>query len=155
MTGKEYLSQYRRLKSRIKGKKAQVAELRESLLELRAIRYDLDKVDSSPSGDNILNGLIKLEDKCDSIARDITAMTELSDEITNRIGRMKSPVLMDLLTRYYILGESFEQIAVGLNYSYKTVLNYHGEALIEFEEVNEDIKLMEKYGNFGNKNVVI
>ena len=63
MTGKEYLSQYWRLKSRIRGKKAQAAELESSLTELRAIRYDLDKVDSTPTGDHVLNGLIKLEEK--------------------------------------------------------------------------------------------
>lgn len=150
MTGKEYLSQYWRLKSRIRGKKAQAAELESSLTELRAIRYDLDKVDSTPTGDHVLNGLIKLEEKGNSIAKDIDRLIDLADEITNRIGRMKTPVLMDLLTRHYIEGDSFEQIAVDMSYSYKTVLNYHGEALIEFEEVNEDIKVMELYGTFGN-----
>ena len=41
-----------------------------------------------------------------------------------------------------------------MGYSYKTTLNYHGDALLEFEDVNKDIKLMEKYGSFGNNNVI-
>lgn len=150
MTGKEFLSEYKKLKLRIKGKQEQLEELREAMDGLRAIRYDQDKVQSSPSGDPILEGLVKIERQKDSIAKDITGLVALSDDIVNRIGRMKSPALMDLLMRRYIKDESFEQIAVDMNYSYKTTLNYHGDALLEFESVNEDIKVMEKYGNFGN-----
>ncbi len=154
MTGKEYLSEYRRLKGRIKTKEDQLQELRSSIESLRAIRYDKDRVQSSPDSDPMLEGMIRIEDKSNAIAKDITALTDLGDDIVHRIDRMHSPALMDLLMRRYIKGDSFEQIAVSMGYSYKTTLNYHGDALLEFESVNEDLKLMEKNGIFGNNSVV-
>ena len=157
MTGKDFLSEYRKLKIRIKGKQDQLNELRESLGGLRAIRYDLDKVQTAHSGDPMLDGFVQIEEKSESVARDIMRLTELCDDILTRVGRMKTPALMELLTRRYIDGQSFEQIAVDMGYSYKTTLNYHGDALLEFESANEDIKnikLMEKYGNFGNNKVL-
>ena len=154
MTGKEFLSEYGKLKSCIRSKKAQLVELQDSMTSLKAIRYDKDRVQSSPSRDPMLDGMIKIEEKSNSIARDITRLTDMGDDIINRLNRMRSPALMDLLTRRYIRGESFEDIAVGMGYSYKTALNYHGDALLEFEDVNKDIKLMEKYGSFGNNNVI-
>lgn len=154
MTGKEFLSEYGKLKSCIRSKKEQLLELQDSMTSLKAIRYDKDRVQSSPSGDPMLDGMIKIEEKSNSIAKDITRLTDMGDDIINRLSKMRSPALMDLLTRRYIRGESFEEIAVGMGYSYKTTLNYHGDALLEFEDVNKDIKLMEKYGSFGNNNVV-
>lgn len=151
MTGKDYLTEYQRIKSRISGKKAQIVELEEALKGLKAIRYDLDKVESSSTADLLVNGLIKIEEKNDSIARDIERLVAIAEEITDRIGRMSTPAFMDILTRRYIQGDSFERIAVDMDYSYKTVLNYHGNALVEFEEANKDIKLMEKCDIFGNK----
>lgn len=151
MTGKEYLTEYQRIKARITGKKAQIVELEEALKGLKAIRYDLDKVESSPSGDLLINGLIKIEEKTDSIASDIERLVAIAEEITNRIGRMATPAFMDLLTRRYIQGDSFEQIAVDMGYSYKTTINYHGRALVEFEEANKDIKLMIKCDIFGKR----
>ncbi|MDD6666709.1 MAG: hypothetical protein PUE58_01870 [Lachnospiraceae bacterium] len=154
MTGKEFLSEYGKLKSCIRSKKEQLLELQSSMESLRAIRYDKDRVQSSPSGDPMLDGMIKIEEKSNSIAKDIMKLTDLGDDIINRLSRMKSPAFLDLLTRRYIRGESFEQIAVEMGYSYKTTLNYHGDALLEFEDVNEDLKLMEKIGNFGNRKMV-
>ena len=154
MTGKDFLNEYRKLKIRIKGKQDQINELRESLGGLKAIRYDLDKVQASHSGDPMLDGFVQIEEKSESVAGDIVRLTELCDDILNRIGRMDTPVFMELLTRRYINDQSFEQISVSMGYSYKSTLNYHGDALREFEAANEDIKLMEKFGNIGNNKVL-
>lgn len=147
MTGKDFLSEYRKLKIQIKGKQDQLNELRESLGGLRAIRYDLDKVQTAHSGDPMLDGFVQIEEKSESVARDIMRLTELCDDILTRVGRMNTPALMELLTRRYIDGQSFEQIAADMGYSYKTTLNYHGDALLEFESANEDLKILNSWKN--------
>ena len=140
MTGKEYLSQYMYLRSAIDGKKSQASELQYAMTSLRAVQYDLDKVSGGRQRDRTLEAIIKVEEKKEEIAKDITELVSLADEIIDRINRMSDPIYMTILTKHYIGCERFERIAVDIGYAYPTVLNYHGYALQQFEECNEDIK---------------
>ena len=87
MTGKEFLSEYGKLKSCIRSKKEQLLELQDSMVSLKAIRYDKDRVQSSPSRDPMLDGMIKIEEKSNSIAKDITRLTDMRRELRGDRGR--------------------------------------------------------------------
>lgn len=61
MTAKEYLSQAAVLKRRIKQLEDRVEEIRTEVASPKAIRYDKDMIQSSPSGDALANYMIRLE----------------------------------------------------------------------------------------------
>lgn len=54
-------------------------------------------------------------------------------EIHDRIHKMQEGAEKEVLIRRYLMGRTWEQIAVEMNYSYRFVLKIHGKALGNFE----------------------
>lgn len=54
-------------------------------------------------------------------------------EIHDRIHQMQDGAEKELLIRRYLMGRTWEQIAVEMNYNYRSVLKIHGRALRSFE----------------------
>ena len=142
MTAKEYLSQYQGLQRRIRSKQDEIEQIKTLMEGLAAIRYDKDKVESSPTNDQMINGMIPIEDISNKIARDVSEAAALADEITDRIGRVKQDSLEMVLREHYINGLSFEKICVNHHYEYRSIITIHGRALQEFTLRNPDIKDM-------------
>ena len=54
-------------------------------------------------------------------------------EIHDRIHKMQDGAEKEVLIRRYLMGRTWEQIAVEMNYNYRWVLRLHGRALKNFE----------------------
>lgn len=54
-------------------------------------------------------------------------------EIHDRIHQMQDGAEKEVLIRRYLMGRTWEQIAVEMNYNYRWVLRLHGRALKNFE----------------------
>lgn len=54
-------------------------------------------------------------------------------EIHDRIHKMQDGAEKEVLIRRYLMGRTWEQIAVEMNYNYRSVLKIHGRALRSFE----------------------
>lgn len=54
-------------------------------------------------------------------------------EIHDRIHKMQDGAEKEVLIRRYLRGRTWEQIAVEMNYNYRSVLKIHGRALRSFE----------------------
>ena len=63
MTNTEYLEQLSVLEDKIESQKLYIEELKSALSGLDAIRYDKDRVQSSPDDNAMLDQLIKIEDE--------------------------------------------------------------------------------------------
>lgn len=142
MTAKEYLSQYQGLQRRIRSKQDEIEQIKTLMEGLAAIRYDKDKVESSPTNDQMINGMIRIEEISNKIARDVSEAAALVDEITDRISRVKQNSLEMVLREHYINGLTFESICVNYHYEYRSIITMHGRALQEFSKQNPDIAEM-------------
>lgn len=95
----------------------------------------LTKVTQTISGDIVqhekdphkFDRLAELGEKIDS---KVDELVDVRNEIYDTISKVESQQQRELLVRRYITGETFEQIAVNMKYSYKQICRIHGRALI-------------------------
>lgn len=67
----------------------------------------------------------------ETLDRAIDQLVDAKREIEQTIDKLDKSLYRDILRRRYIFMETFEQIAVGISYSYKQTCRLHGRALIE------------------------
>lgn len=141
MTAKEYLSQIRTLETRIKSIDGEIEALRDEVGSLRS-----PWPDGQPHGSGVTNPVeaeaVKLADKLQQLETEqIKTRGRLWVQrmrIIDDIGRIQDNTAVALLTAKYVNGDTFEQIAVDIGYSYRQVLRKHGEALEKFRAVMGD-----------------
>lgn len=141
MTAKEYLSQIRTLETRIKSIDSEIEALRDEVGSLRS-----PWPDGQPHGSGVTNPVeaeaVKLADKLQQLETEqIKTRGRLWIQrmrIIDDIGRIQDNTAVALLTAKYVNGDTFEQIAVDIGYSYRQVLRKHGEALEKFRAVMGD-----------------
>lgn len=127
LTAKEYLMQYREAMRRTKAIAAHIAELRAVCEQLRTEdgrRIALDKA---------VAALVDAQEKAQS---EITRLAGLEDEILYTLSRIQEPY-RTLLFERYINGNTFEQIAVRMHYSWRQIIRLHGQALCIVQNVME------------------
>ena len=139
MKAKEYLSKAAYLKRRIKFVSDRIEEIREEMSSPKAIRYDKDMIQSSPSGDIIVNYMIKLEKEEARLTRLREEYLEKRIEISQRILDVTPGLYSDILYMRYLEEKSLAVISEELNYSYEWTCRLHGRALIEFSRRHPDI----------------
>ena len=91
MESKEFLNKIRHIDLMIDCKVNQVSELRSMLLP-SAIRYDKDKVQTSPNGDPFIRTLEKIDELEEKINADIDELVNLKDVARDKIERMENDV---------------------------------------------------------------
>ena len=69
------------------------------------------------------------------IASEIRELLDIKCEVKAVIQKVPDYRYRDVLDKRYISGETWEQIAVEMNYSYMHICRLHGEALKAAEEV--------------------
>lgn len=136
MTTKEYLSQVFLLSTRLKTKRQQAAELRDSITGIRGIDYSGIKVQTTPSPkmQESVDRLVSLEEE---ITRKILEMELKKEKIVSQINRLKIPVHIRILKLRYIDFLSWDEIADQTKYSPRQVYRLHGKALREFQKENK------------------
>lgn len=139
MTAKEYLSQAATLKRRIKQIEDRIEELRTEASSPKAIRYDKDMIQSSPSGDALANYMIRLDHEERKLIRLKEQYLDIHEEIRNRILLVRPDLYADVLYMRYLEGKSLVDISEELLYSYIYVCKLHGRALLEFARKNPEI----------------
>lgn len=119
------LKQIRFLYNRIYDRKQRLSELRATMGKIRISSYGSVPVHGATSADRY-----KLEEAIDRatkletcISDDLLAMAEAQQNIVKKIERLPQPYA-EVLTRRYIRLQRFEQIAVDMNYSYRTIKRY-------------------------------
>lgn len=127
---KQYLRRYQTAKRR-------VGMIQEEIEELRSSKTSpVGLGDGMPhgSGTSDLSGYAA---RLDELLRELEAEKEMQmvtyREIRQQIGMVPDPTEQEILSRRYLIGQSWEKIAVEMGYSYRNIIRVHGYALKHFE----------------------
>lgn len=127
---KQYLRRYQVAKRREKLIQDAIAELRSSKTSPVGLGDGLPH----GSGTSDLSGYAA---RWDELVRELEAEKEMQmvtyREIRQQIGMVPDPTEQEILSRRYLIGQSWEKIAVEMGYSYRNITRIHGHALQNFE----------------------
>lgn len=138
MTAKEYLNSIRKYKRITDSFASQIEDIRNEIGGLRAIRYDTDKVQTSPSNrmEELIPKLIKLEESYTSAL--VHYRTEMLKRIS-LIATLPNQLHVTVLTLRYVEGKRWEEIALETDYSFRHITRIHGDALQSFTALHKDV----------------
>lgn len=128
MTAKEYLSQAYRLDQRIDSKIEQISSLNDLATKCTATISGMPHIHSS-STSTMADTVMKIIALQQEINADIDALVDLKREIITAINGVENPEFKTLLEKRYLCFESWEKIAVDMNYSIDNIYKLHKKAL--------------------------
>lgn len=143
MTAKEYLSKIQIYKQMMDKHAERIEELYHDASGLKAIVYDKDRVQTSP-----VNQMEQVFERIDAEAQKyVKARLRYEREVHKRIdmiGQLDNAQYAQVLTLRYVNGKRWEEIACGMNYSFRHIIRLHGEALSAFASRHKDVLLCHK-----------
>lgn len=126
---KQYLRRYQEAKKRAKRIQEEIDELRSSETSPVGLGDGLPH----GSGTSDLSGYAA---RWDELVRELEAEKEMQmvtyHEIWNQVKKISNATEQEVLTRRYLIGQSWEKIAVEMHYSYRQIIRIHGAALQHF-----------------------
>lgn len=131
MTAEEYLGQIESMDIQIQQDLERLDELKHSASGVSAIRYDKDKVQTSPA-DRLCSdvcGIIAIEQK---INHEIDQLYDAKELIIGQIRGLRDASMISILYKRYVQYRTLKQVALEIGMSYNTVLVKHRSALDMF-----------------------
>lgn len=128
MNAKEYLKQAFYLDKRINSKLEQVENLNALATKASSTLSDMPKSPNRGTS-RLEDTIVKIIDLQEEINRDIDKLVDLKKEIANSIFELKDKEEQTVLEKRYLCFNSWEQIAVDMNYSIQYCFNIHRNAL--------------------------
>lgn len=135
MTAKEYLWRVRDAERELKQLEQTYMHARADILHLKGIAYDTDKVTSGKIGD-LSDAIVTLEGYAQRLSAKWDELINLRETAKKLIDTLKDGRYREVLTLRYLDGQSWEQVAVTMGYTYRGVTGLHGKALKVFGEIN-------------------
>lgn len=105
---------------------------RDDVMNLKAIEYDKDKVNNSHIGD-LSDAIAALEKYAERVNAKWGELIVMREEAKAQIEQIEDGRCREVLMRRYLQGDSWEYIAVGMGYAFRTVTWLHGRALGQFK----------------------
>lgn len=133
MTAKQYLGQIRSLDIKIRQRKREVEELRLSATCTESTSSQGEKVQTSASGDKLLNAVARYVDLEAETQSMIDDMQKKRHKIIAEIQSLEDSRYIEILYKRYVEFKSFEFIACEMHYNYTWICELHGKALKAFE----------------------
>jgi len=130
MTAKEYLSQAYRLDQRINSKLEQVASLNDLATRVTTALTGMPK-HPNRSGSAMADTVGKIVDLQAEINRDIDRLVDLKRDIVTSIRTVGNTEYQTLLEKRFLCFETWEQIAVDMEYSIQHIYRLRDKALAE------------------------
>lgn len=134
MNPKSYLQQIRRCDRMIENKLSEVDSLRNLALSITGT-WKEDVVHTSGVSDKIGNTVAKIIDLQNEIDENIDKLVDLKREIMKVIDQLEDSAMIDILYKRYFKYETWEQIALDMNFTYQWVCKLHGKALQEVKKI--------------------
>lgn len=132
MTAKEYLDHIKRCYQTMQALYDRLVEVRTKIEGLKAITYDRERVQVSPSNktEELIAQLVDTEDK---LSKEVREHFDEVVEATKRIYSLDNERQIQVLEMRYIKGMRWQVIADELDIEYRSATRLHGKALRNFE----------------------
>jgi DNA-directed RNA polymerase specialized sigma subunit len=121
------------LNGKIREQTEYIRRLKDSL-SIAGIRYDKDRVQSSPDSDKFAYVFSQIDEEEKVIEQMKTELVKVRIEIINRIHELDDHNKRELLMYVYVDCKNLKKAAPTMNFSYAYIKELHAEALQEFEE---------------------
>lgn len=136
----DYLEQIQNIAFKIDSLNVALIEMEErNPANIRAIQYDAIKVQTSPNADT-MTGYIAAQER---YQRDLLAIkaeyAERQNDAIKRIHRLQNGLYVDILTRRYVAGQKWADIADDLNYFLRWTKELGVRAIEAFADANQDL----------------
>lgn len=138
MTAKEYLGKAYRLDQRINSKLDQVSSLNELATKATSTLSDMPK-NPNKAISTMENTICKIIDLQDEINKDIDRLVDLKTEIVTTIKNIENKEYQTLLEKRYLCFDTWEQIAVDMNYSIQHIYRLRDKALLEVSKIDSKV----------------
>lgn len=125
-----YLRHVRDLGMRVRGLQASIDDARSRLLPA-GVAYDKNGGGSGCYPDAIPDGVAKVQELVADYATELAALVDEQRAARECIAKVSDMRRRETLEGFYLRGESFEMIAVKLDYSYESVRLFHRLGLAE------------------------
>lgn len=134
MRAKEYLQKVRDGERLLRLLEAEHAQCKADIIALKGISYDKPIVTGGGRPGDLSAAIAKLEYYAERVNRQWDAVIARREEAKALIAKVSDARYSEVLTRRYILCESWEQIACAMGYNYRWTTRLHGAALGAFEK---------------------
>ncbi len=132
---KEYLWRVRNAARELKRLEEEYEQARNDILHIKGISYDGDRVSGGKIGD-LSDAIAALEGYAQRLSAKWDELINLRETAKKLIDTLKDGRYREVLTLRYLDGQSWEQVAVTMGYTYRGVTGLHGKALKAFGEIN-------------------
>ena len=134
MQAKEFLNKIRHIDMMIDCKLEQTSNLRSRLTSINVSMGE--RVQSSLDPDKFTNTISKIVELEKEINDDIDKLVDLKSIARKAIESLDNDIEKMVLYKRYFENKTFEQISVELNYSWRRIHQFHGDALKKLERCN-------------------
>lgn len=134
MTGKEYMEQIRNVRREIRLLEEQILRDTVYASNVKAIRYDVDRVQTSPDGDrmaDIISGIVGAEEK---MYNKVKYLMQKEEEARGYLIQLKEEHER-VLVLHYLEGLKWEDVAVKVGYDDKYIYDVKKTALDELTKL--------------------
>lgn len=125
---KDFLQQIELFDNHINNKLEELERLRSLTLKITSSLKD-DVVSASGSQDKLGDAVAKIIDLQDEINQSIDLYVDRKREVNRVLEQITDVDYLQVLSKRYLLYESWEQIAMEMGYTYRHITRLHGEAL--------------------------
>ena len=134
-TAKEELMAVRRMGTALHTLDKEIAQCRADMYALQATDYSTDRVSGGQSKDlsDKIAKLMELKEQADQ-QWDTLILTRTV--VRKKIDRVADPLLRSILVEYYILSNTWEEVAEHFNCSWRNTMRLHRKALRCYEMMN-------------------
>ena len=123
-----YLWRVRDAERELKLLEQEYEQAKADILHLKAIQYDADKVTGGKIGD-LSDAIAVLEGYAERVNAKWDKLVALRERAKELIARIIDWRCREVLTRRYLRGQSWERIAVDMEYDFRWIIRLHGRAL--------------------------
>lgn len=134
MTAKSYLSQIKWLDRKIENKLTEIYKLRVMITNATSIPIENDRIMKTKNVDILGDTIAKIVDKEKEVDKLVDKYIEKRDTIISQIDGMDDDIdLYNVLSKRYVAGDEFDDIAKKMDYTVRHIIRLHGKALAAFD----------------------
>ena len=130
---KAYLSRYRQADLELDRLYEELARWR-ARAEKSTSTLSQEPAGGRDGGNQVETAVEKIDAIQGQINAEIDRVMEIKQQVVDAIKTVSDQTLQVLLSLRYVQGETFEQIVVAMNYSWRQIIRLHGKALLKIDQ---------------------